>query len=153
MLMVQDLLRSRFSLLYFANLNISFATVWEKVTRKGWEQAAEFEAILRPSFNLCFFVQGDRPEIAAELLLYLTTLKAGFSKQVYSVVDVNAQGKQQWMASKPFDLLPKVNVATNIEKSIRSGIRVMTEPSLELIERLKKAFEEYFEKLNDDRLR
>ena len=82
--------------------------------------------------------------------MYLTALRAGFSKQVYSVVYVNAQVIQQWMSSNHFGLIPKVNVAINIEKSLQSGIRVVIEPSLGLIERLKTAFEEYFKKLNDD---
>ncbi len=87
--MIQDALRSMHSLRYYAMKNEKFRKKFLS-SRKQWRQIAQFEAIMYPAMRLCFDSQGNRPEIAGEMVLSVIQLKVEYLyTKEYDVVDVD----------------------------------------------------------------
>ena len=103
------------SLRYYAMKNEKFSNK-SLSSRKQWRQLAQFEAIMYPAMRLCFDSQGDRPEIAGEMVLAVIQMKVEYLyTEEYVVVDVDA--KEEWTADTPFVWLPRIWMTTNREKA------------------------------------
>ena len=77
-------------------------------------QMAEFESIMWVAHKLCFDVQGDRPENAAETIYQLALISCHYEEEdEFNVVDV----KKSWPATTPFTKLPTIKMTTNEEKA------------------------------------
>ena len=60
---------------------------------------------------LCFDSQGDRPEIAGEMILAVIELMIDYEDQAeYDVVDVDADA---WHSTTPFEDLPRIKMTTS----------------------------------------
>ena len=59
--------------------------------RVAWQQLAEFEAIMRKAYSLCFDYQSDRPETSAEMKSRLAMVDVTHQEEtVFEVVNLNA---------------------------------------------------------------
>ena len=110
----------------------------------------EFESIMWLAHKLCFDVQGDRPEIAAETIYQLALISCHYEEEdEFNVVDV----KKSWPATTPFTKLPTIKMTTNEEKA-NINMPLMSRDSRKLVKRYIKSFDEYFGegKVSDDRI-
>ena len=116
LLLIQNLLRSVSALRYYSTMCDPFEKL--NLTRDEWRQLSQFEAIMRKSLLLCFDTQGDRPEIAAEIVLTIAELKSQYLyTDTYEVVNVD---NGSWEATTLFKDLPRVTMTTNKEKEDRN---------------------------------
>ncbi len=105
-LLMKQGLRSCCALMYYASQDEKFKK--KALSRMEWRLLAQFEAIIRAAMNFCFTLQGNRVEIAGEMILQLIALKAEYADDdanVYDVVDVD--NVQEWEATTSFSQLPK----------------------------------------------
>jgi len=97
---------------------------------------------------LCYDVQPDRPEVAAEVIFLTITLMVEYDEnKEYKVVDT----PQNWRGTTPFKTLPRVRMTTNPTRSC-VDLPLMTYHSIALVKRYKESIEEFFGKENPDRL-
>lgn len=148
LLLIQSFLRSMHALAYYATRTDGFASKW--LTPGQCHQLAQFEAIMRKAHMLGFEVQTDRPEVAAELPLLLTLLINHYNDDTeFEVVDTS----KDWPATTLFEDLPRMKMTTDSTKAT-AEMPLMSKHSLELIEKYKESYDEYFGegKVNPDRL-
>ena len=94
-----------------------------------WKIFAEFEAITRKAHELCFIVQGNRPEIAAKLIVLPTLLKIHYEEgNVFYVIDTSCE--KLWPATTPFKDLPCVKMTTCSANVARKNIPSMSKYSI-----------------------
>ena len=109
LLLIQDLLRSMHALHFYATKHGDFES--ENLLLAEWKILVEFEGIMRKAHELCFIVQGRRPEIAAELIVLLTLLKVHYEEgNVFYVIDTSCE--KSWPATTPFRDLPRFKMTT-----------------------------------------
>lgn len=114
LLIVQGSLRSMHSLRYYTLECSSFQKMF--LNRDEWRQLAQFEAVMKPAMLLCFYAQGDRPEIAAEMVLVVIHLMMKYKYlDEYEVVDVTSS--EHWTAMTPFHELPVIKMTTSPDKA------------------------------------
>ena len=69
---------------------------------------------------LCFDSQGDRPEIAGEMILAVIELMIDYEDQAeYDVVDVDAD---EWHSTTPFEDLPRIKMTTSSARAQAKGL-------------------------------
>ena len=118
MLQFQSFLRSLHGLRYYAEQRPIFFD--KMLKRSQCRQVAEFEAIMRPSLNLCFSSQADRVEVAGEMVMVLVTMKLDYDDiKVYDVVDVSGK---EWDPSTAFVDLPRKKMTIDTAIAERKGI-------------------------------
>ena len=127
LILIQACLRSMSPMLYYATVSSTFDS--KCLRRHEWKQLAQFEAVMRRGMLHCFDCQGDRPEIAGEMVLALLELQADYEfDPVYEVVDIDSIKK--WTADKPFEKLPRIKMTTD---STHDTIPTMSCASIELV--------------------
>lgn len=145
MLLMQDFICSYKALQYYGIKCAAFNGLLP--SPQECQQMAEFVAIMDQAFRLAFQSQGDRPEVACEMTLLLSFVKAYYEETtVFKVVDLT----QEWSATTAYKDLPKRKMTTDAAKHMQ--LPVMTNASIKLIGRLDNAYEEYFSEPNVYRL-
>lgn len=119
LLLIQDLLRLIHALDYFSCKCEKYKKL--QLNRDQWRQLAQFESIMRPAMVICFDSQGDRPEIAGEMVLAIILIHANYKQErFYDVVDVDRKGG--WQPNKKFHELPRVRMTTDRNMSMKKNI-------------------------------
>ena len=114
------------------------------LSREEWKQLAEFEAVMRTACVFCFGVQADRVEVACEIIFMLSRMKMAYEETTeYDVVDTSGS----WNGDTAFDDLPRIKMTRepNQQNSLSTA-------SIELINRFRRSYDEYFAIVNPDRL-
>ena len=145
LLLLQDLLCSFHTICEYGHKCTAFSSL--VLTRRQWQQLAEFEAIIRAAYTLCFESQGDRPEVSAEMTYRLANVNMTYQDETrFNVVNLNAA---KWPATTPFNDLPTVHMTTDAGQD--PELSPMSDHSVELTGRLVTSYEEYFSEPNLDR--
>ena len=136
--MLQDLLCSFHATCEHGDKDQNFKSF--VLSRTAWQQVAEFEAIVRKSYHLCFDFQSDRPETPTKIMFCIAMVDVACQEEtVFDVVNLNAT---KWPATMTFKDAPTVKIATN--SSHDTALQPMRNECVELTDRLANSCEEHF---------
>eukprot|EP00956_Cyclotella_meneghiniana_P032817 scaffold91636_cov36-Cyclotella_meneghiniana.AAC.3 len=137
-ILIQATIRSMHSLRIYSLEDAEFAA--KLLVPEEWKRLSEFEAVMKPTSDFCFDVQGDRIELACEVPLMLAFLKNLYERAVsYDVMDTT----KKWRANIPIRDIPRKKTA----------LSDMLPESRELVQRFLDSIDDYFGpgKVNTDR--